>query len=202
MQGTKNQESRTQSFALALHTTTDNLELAIARLGSSSVLKSSEETKESDRNLVSDFILLKEQSWHLGRELSTQLHGCLSAFICDIDLSDRNLSDANSGNATSGASMGKITWSDIAWLAIAKGIGGYTGTRMGIVTARTLAEQLDIPLYAIECDTISERAQRSQLHKSLSHSLLEIACKQWQIEVQQGVYSHWSQAVPLYRESS
>lgn len=41
------------------------------------------------------------------------------------------------------------TWEDLAFIAVAKGPGGFTGTRLGIVTARTLAQQLDIPLFAI-----------------------------------------------------
>jgi tRNA threonylcarbamoyl adenosine modification protein YeaZ len=41
------------------------------------------------------------------------------------------------------------TWSDLAFIAVAKGPGGFTGTRIGVVTARTLAQQLDIPLFAI-----------------------------------------------------
>ncbi|CAN1213106.1 hypothetical protein TUMEXPCC7403_23075 [Tumidithrix helvetica PCC 7403] len=173
MQGTKNQESRAHCFALALHTTTDSLELAIAQLGGSSETKS---PIELGQDVISDFVLVKEQSWHLGRDLSTQLHGCLQSFIREI------------------------AWSDIAWFAIASGIGGYTGTRIGIVTARTLAEQLGIPLYAIDCDRISQQAAQSQPEKSLSYSLLELAYAQWLIEGQHGIYSHWSAALPLYRE--
>lgn len=40
-------------------------------------------------------------------------------------------------------------WSDLAWIAVAKGPGGFTGTRIGVVTARTLAQQLNIPVFAI-----------------------------------------------------
>jgi tRNA threonylcarbamoyl adenosine modification protein YeaZ len=41
------------------------------------------------------------------------------------------------------------TWQDLAFIAVAKGPGGFTGTRIGVVTARTLAQQLDIPLFGI-----------------------------------------------------
>jgi tRNA threonylcarbamoyl adenosine modification protein YeaZ len=34
-------------------------------------------------------------------------------------------------------------------VAVAKGPGGFTGTRIGVVTARTLAQQLQVPLFGI-----------------------------------------------------
>ncbi len=40
-------------------------------------------------------------------------------------------------------------WGDLAFIAVARGPGGFTGTRIGVVTARTLAQQLNIPLVAI-----------------------------------------------------
>ena len=63
--------------------------------------------------------------WNLGRSLSTDLHQHLVEFIAPQ------------------------TWADLAFIAVAKGPGGFTGTRMGMVTARTLAQQLDIPVFAI-----------------------------------------------------
>lgn len=65
------------------------------------------------------------QSWALGREVSSYLHIYLSQFIQPQ------------------------TWSDLAFIAVAKGPGGFTGTRLGVVTARTLAQQLNRPLFAI-----------------------------------------------------
>lgn len=67
----------------------------------------------------------RSQTWAIGREVSSYLHLYLSQFIQPQ------------------------TWTDLAFLAAAKGPGGFTGTRLGIVTARTLAEQLDLPLFAI-----------------------------------------------------
>jgi tRNA threonylcarbamoyl adenosine modification protein YeaZ len=67
----------------------------------------------------------RTQTWDLDRELSTYLHQYLVEFI------------------------EPLTWKDLAFLAVAKGPGSFTSTRIGVVTARTLAQQLDIPLFAI-----------------------------------------------------
>jgi tRNA threonylcarbamoyl adenosine modification protein YeaZ len=146
------------SFALALHTTTTKLELAIAKIDSN-----------SGRN---SYIIHKQQSWELGRELSVQLHDCLNMFV------------------------GDIAWTDFAFLAIATGIGSFTGTRIGIVVARTLGEQLDIPVYGIGCDAIVARAQQSEPNLSLSESLLAIAYDLWQA----GAYSNWQDVLPIYEQ--
>ena len=67
----------------------------------------------------------RTQVWDLGRDLSTHLHEYLSKFLHPQ------------------------AWSDLQFIAVAKGPGSFTGTRIGVVTARTLAQQLDIPLFAI-----------------------------------------------------
>lgn len=76
------------------------------------------------------------QSWALGRDLSTHLHSYLSEFIQPQ------------------------TWSDLVWIAVAKGPGSFTGTRIGVVTARTLAQQLKIPVFAIS--SLAAIAQKEQ----------------------------------------
>ncbi|MCM0593626.1 MAG: tRNA (adenosine(37)-N6)-threonylcarbamoyltransferase complex dimerization subunit type 1 TsaB [Gloeotrichia echinulata DVL01] len=90
-------------FALALHTTTPELGLAISNFAG-----------ETRSNV-----------WNLGRDLSSQIHQYLIEFIQPQ------------------------TWSDLAFLAVAKGPGGFTGTRIGVVLARTLGQQLDIPVFAV-----------------------------------------------------
>ncbi len=148
----------TPHFALALHTTTTKLELAIAEIN-----------PNADRS-SQVYITHKQQSWELGRELSVQLHDCLNMFV------------------------GDISWHDFVFLAIATGIGSFTGTRIGIVVARTLGEQLNIPLYGINCDEIIARSQQFHPPLSLSESLLAIAQDRWQ----SGIYPRWQDALPLY----
>jgi tRNA threonylcarbamoyladenosine biosynthesis protein TsaB len=154
----------TTSFALALHTTTTKLELAIAEIH-----------PNSDRN-PQTYSIHKQQSWELGRELSVQLHDCLNMFV----------GDSVSGNS----------WTDFAFLAIATGIGSFTGTRIGVVVARTLGEQLSIPVYGIDCESIVTRAQQSDPPLSLSESLLAIAYDQWQA----GIYPSWQDVLPIYEK--
>ncbi|BAY08372.1 tRNA (adenosine(37)-N6)-threonylcarbamoyltransferase complex dimerization subunit type 1 TsaB [Calothrix sp. NIES-2098] len=67
----------------------------------------------------------RSQVWNLGRDLSSLVHQYLIEFIQPQ------------------------TWSDIAFLAVARGPGGFTGTRIGVVLARTLGQQLEIPVFAV-----------------------------------------------------
>lgn len=93
----------TPNTSLALHTSTPELGLAIARSNGE----------------------CRHQIWELGRDTSTLLH----AYLVDF--------------------LPPQTWQELAFIAVAKGPGGFTGTRIGVVTARTLAQQLDIPLFGI-----------------------------------------------------
>jgi tRNA threonylcarbamoyl adenosine modification protein YeaZ len=65
----------------------------------------------------------RDRAWHLDREISAQLHPLLKDF------------------------MRPQQWTDLGWIAVLKGPGSFTGTRIGVVTARTLAQQLNIPLF-------------------------------------------------------
>jgi tRNA threonylcarbamoyl adenosine modification protein YeaZ len=67
----------------------------------------------------------RHHTWAFGRDLSAHLHVTLQTFLQPY------------------------TWADLTFLAVARGPGGFTGTRIGVVTARTLAQQLDIPLFGI-----------------------------------------------------
>jgi tRNA threonylcarbamoyl adenosine modification protein YeaZ len=66
---------------------------------------------------------VRTQTWNLDRALSAQLHPLLQKF------------------------MAPQRWSDLAWIAVLKGPGSFTGSRIGVVTARTLAQQLNLPLF-------------------------------------------------------
>ncbi|MFE4105402.1 tRNA (adenosine(37)-N6)-threonylcarbamoyltransferase complex dimerization subunit type 1 TsaB [Almyronema epifaneia] len=86
---------------------------------------------------LSDFETVDRQRvWPLGRDLSTYLHDYLAEFIQPY------------------------TWQDLSFIAVAKGPGGFTGTRIGVVTARTLAQALNLPLFAVS--SLAAWAERSQ----------------------------------------
>ncbi|MEH2383721.1 MAG: tRNA (adenosine(37)-N6)-threonylcarbamoyltransferase complex dimerization subunit type 1 TsaB [Nostoc sp.] len=100
---TKLEDIAINKYALALHTTTPELGLAISNFAGET----------------------RSQVWNLGRDLSSLIHQYLIEFIKPQ------------------------TWADLSFIAVAKGPGGFTGTRIGVVTARTLGQQLDIPVFAI-----------------------------------------------------
>jgi tRNA threonylcarbamoyl adenosine modification protein YeaZ len=65
------------------------------------------------------------QTWDLGRETSNYLHPYLLEFLSPQ------------------------TWQELGWIAVANGPGGFTGTRLAVVTARTLGQQLNLPVFTI-----------------------------------------------------
>lgn len=58
-------------------------------------------------------------------------------------------------------------WQDLIYIAVGIGAGSFTGTRVGVVIARTLGQALDIPVYGV---TEAELKQGK---------LLEIAHQRW-----------------------
>lgn len=67
----------------------------------------------------------RARTWNLGRETSNYLHPYLLDFLSPQ------------------------TWQDLTWLAVAIGPGGFTGTRLSVVTVRLLGQQLALPVFAI-----------------------------------------------------
>jgi tRNA threonylcarbamoyl adenosine modification protein YeaZ len=106
-------------YALALHTSSPDLGLALSNFAGES----------------------RCQTWDVGREASNQLQIYLDSFIHPH------------------------AWSDCAFVAVCKGPGGFTGTRLGVVTARTLAQQLDIPVFGIS--SLAAIAWRRHLQRPL-----------------------------------
>jgi tRNA threonylcarbamoyl adenosine modification protein YeaZ len=78
------------------------------------------------------------QTWDLGRDVSHQIHDRLQRFLTPQ------------------------VWSDLGFIVVAKGPGGFTGTRLGVVLARTLAQQLAIPLFGISSLAAIAQAETAQ----------------------------------------
>ncbi|MEH2120150.1 tRNA (adenosine(37)-N6)-threonylcarbamoyltransferase complex dimerization subunit type 1 TsaB [Nostoc sp.] len=112
----------------------------------------------------------RSQVWNLGRDLSSLVHQYLIEFIKPQ------------------------TWVDLSFIAVAKGPGGFTGTRIGVVTARTLGQQLDIPVFAIStlAAVAWSEAGKSQNPKTLA---VEMPAQRGQIFA--GIYQFESNASKL-----
>jgi tRNA threonylcarbamoyl adenosine modification protein YeaZ len=91
-------------------------------------------TPELGLALGADHDALQLQVTELGRSMASELQLCLAAFLQPHP------------------------WSSLDFLAVACGPGGFTGTRLGMVTARTLAQQLCLPLFSIS--TLAALAQQ------------------------------------------
>lgn len=129
--------SSSDKYALALHTTTPNLGIAI-------------DNGLGDR---------RERTWNLGRDLASHLHLYLQEMLQPQ------------------------TWQDLKYIAVAKGPGGFTGTRVGVATARTLAQQLNIPLFGI-----STLAAIAYTHARSSSKLLAVRMPARQGELFVAIY--------------
>lgn len=92
-----------------------------------------------------DEVIKRHQVWDLGRDVSSHLHVKLMEFISPY------------------------TWQDLSYVAVAKGPGGFTGTRVGVVAARTLAQQLEIPLFGVS--TLAALAIAARTPESLSKDI-------------------------------
>lgn len=105
----------------------------------------------------------KLQSWDLGKDLSNYLHQYLVEFIKPK------------------------SWQQIEFIAVAKGPGSFTSNRIGIVTAKTLAQQLNIPVYGIS--TLASLAFNVKNDYELGlHLAIEMSASRGQLFV--GIYEY------------
>lgn len=161
-------------FGLAIHSTTGVLEIAIAQvLPNSSPDSDSPSNSFSSNKISSNYA---HRTWDLGREISSQIHTCLLDFLREFETNQEL----------------KFCWNDIVWLAVARGIGSFTSTRVSMVMVRAIAQQLDLPVYALDCEAISTFAQNQNM--PLGVSLLQLA----QLQSLSGNFPHWSEALPSY----
>ncbi|MCS6959127.1 MAG: tRNA (adenosine(37)-N6)-threonylcarbamoyltransferase complex dimerization subunit type 1 TsaB [Pseudanabaenaceae cyanobacterium SKYGB_i_bin29] len=120
-------------LALALHTTTPQLQLALGSF-----------CQGEDLTIV-------EKIADLGKKSSGLVHIYLQELMTDR------------------------SWTDLVYVAVATGVGSFTGTRVGVVIARTLGQQLHIPVYGVACAEIDARTGEG----SAVRKLLEIAHQRW-----------------------
>ncbi|MBE7381872.1 MAG: tRNA (adenosine(37)-N6)-threonylcarbamoyltransferase complex dimerization subunit type 1 TsaB [Leptolyngbya sp. SIO1E4] len=107
----------------------------------------------------------RHQVWPLGRDLTAYLHPCLIEFLHPY------------------------TWADLGFLAVAKGPGGFTGTRIGVVVARTLAQQLSVPLFGVSSlAAIAQRHHQSAPLTSDSPAYIAVAMKAQRGEIFGAIY--------------
>jgi tRNA threonylcarbamoyl adenosine modification protein YeaZ len=106
--------------------------------------------------------------WNLERNVSSLLHEYLINFIKPQ------------------------TWADLAFIAVAKGPGGFTGTRIGVVTARTLGQQLNIPVFAI-----STLAAIAWSNKDPNHNIIAVQMPAQRGQIFAAIYQHMPDASGL-----
>jgi tRNA threonylcarbamoyl adenosine modification protein YeaZ len=111
---------------------------------------------------------MRSDVWNLERNVSSLLHQYLINFIKPQ------------------------TWADLAFIAVAKGPGGFTGTRIGVVTARTLGQQLNIPVFAI-----STLAAIAWAHKDKNHSIIAVQMPAQRGQVFAAIYQYTPDASGL-----
>ncbi|MEL6381299.1 MAG: tRNA (adenosine(37)-N6)-threonylcarbamoyltransferase complex dimerization subunit type 1 TsaB [Cyanobacteria bacterium J06626_18] len=132
-------------IGLAIHTSSPELGLALTHLDNSEI----HNLKSRGLNSPTSETTRRHQIWPLGRDLTQYLHVCLAEFIYPH------------------------AWTDLAFLAVAKGPGGFTGTRIGVVVARTLAQQIAIPLFGVS--SLAAIAQHYYLSAPESTSITDLA---------------------------
>ncbi len=106
-------------WLLALHSSSDTLGVGLSRLGPVPLKSGLQGGAEGPGACLEPERLA---AFPLGRSLSNQLLECVESVLPAAD------------------------WSRLRRLSVATGPGGFTGTRLTVVLARTLAQQLALPL--------------------------------------------------------
>ncbi len=116
---------------------------------------------------------------------------------CDRPLGRQTSALAHSVLCELWQAAGEPSWDTLAWVAVGTGPGSFTGTRVGVVAARTLGQQLQIPVFAIAQTELFAGDSPSVPEyppESLLESLLEKAWQRWQ----RGDRPSWEAAYPSY----
>jgi len=111
-------------FGFALHTTSTTLGLATIDCTEPRSMPDALPIASGDSAVDRD-LDLRVHSVELGREMLAHLHQHAQDFIAPR------------------------SWRDCAFIAVAKGPGSFTSTRIGVTAARTFGQQLQIPVYGI-----------------------------------------------------
>ena len=115
--------------------------------------------------------IIRHEVWDLGRDMTTYLHEKLAEFIAPQSFQELNL----------------------AFIAVAKGPGSFTGTRMGMTVARTLSQQLSIPLFGISSlGAIAAHHRKQQTFGSLPTSIV-VQMEAQRKELHVGIYEDSSE---------
>jgi tRNA threonylcarbamoyl adenosine modification protein YeaZ len=94
---------------------------------------------------LQDGDVLRVETWPEGRKLAETLHSRIQEIL-----------------------EGR-PWSDLGWVAVCVGPGSFTGTRIGVITARTIAQSLNIP--AIGISALAAIAEASEAMGNIAVSL-------------------------------
>jgi tRNA threonylcarbamoyl adenosine modification protein YeaZ len=117
--------------------------------------------------------ICRNQTWNLDRALSSTLHTLLQEFLCPQ------------------------TWQDLAFLGVDKGPGSFTSTRLGMVTARTLAQQLEIPLFALSSLEALAWSRSKLLKRHPSQVIYALQMNATQGKIYGAVYQYLDDRSPL-----
>lgn len=110
-------------------------------------------------------------SWDLGRELADLLQEILAGFVNKV-----------------------TSWDKLDFLAVSLGPGSYTSTRIGVVTARILAQQLNLPVVGISNTELLawEEAKRQQ-----KQAVIAVEMPASNGEIYGAIYKSYNRGIPL-----